>query len=201
MRKVRTEIEGERFIHKELWRVVERQLEHSKRIPTGAFYDNLVAMVFAFHAFEAHLNYVGGLLAPDIWKDERNYFRNQPYRGFNGKVRRVLELVDVPEPDRSARPYSTVWLLKELRDLMAHGKVEKFSAVIEHVAGTEENRMPSNLDPLITADNAQRAHDDILAVSQTIHDAAHPKIEDVWFGRHAYKGAIQHGQGSTRLAT
>ena len=201
MRKVRSEIEGERFIHKELWRVVERQLEHSKRTPTGAFYDDLVAMVFAFHAFEAHLNYVGGILAPEVWKDERNYFRSEPYRGFDGKVRKVLQLAGVAEPDRAVRPYSTVWLLKDLRDLMAHGKVEKFAAVIEHAAGTEANRMPSTLDPMVTAENAQLAHDDILAMSQLIHDAAHPKVEDVWFGRHAYKGAIQHGQGSTRIAT
>lgn len=50
--RVRTTIEGERFVHKELWRIVMRQLEHSKKNPSGAFYDDLVAMVFAFHALD-----------------------------------------------------------------------------------------------------------------------------------------------------
>src|SRR5688572_20133205 len=98
--RVQTTVEGERFIHKELWRVVERQLDHAKRIPSGAFYDHLVAMTFAFHTLEAYLNYVGEKLAPDIWKDERNYFRKEPFRGFDGKVRKVLELVGVAEPAR-----------------------------------------------------------------------------------------------------
>ena len=64
--RVITSVEGERFIHKELWRVVIRQLEHAKANPSGAFYDDLVAMTFAFHALEAYLNYVGEKLAPDM---------------------------------------------------------------------------------------------------------------------------------------
>src|SRR6476661_401985 len=117
---VRTDIEGSRFLHKELWRVVARQLEHGQSTPAGAFYDDLVAMVFALHALEAYLNYVGEHLAPRIWKDERNFFHNEPYRGFDGKIRKILELTHIAEPERDQRPYSTVWLLKDLRDQISH---------------------------------------------------------------------------------
>src|SRR5438045_8862402 len=130
--RLMTSVEGERFIHKELWRVVIRQLEHAKANPSGAFYDDLVAMTFAFHALEAYLNYVGEKLAPDIWKNERSFFSKQPFRGFDGRIRKVFELVGLPEPARDARPYSSVWLLKGLRDLMAHGKVERIASPFKH---------------------------------------------------------------------
>ncbi len=69
----------------------------------------MVARVFAYHTVEAYLNYVGERIAPEIWADERNYFKNEPYRGALGKLRQVMDLVGMPwTPD--ARPLRT-WLL------------------------------------------------------------------------------------------
>ena len=197
----RTTIEGERFLHKELWRVVERQLDNGKRNPTGAFYDDLAAMIFAFHALEAYLNFVGERLAPDIWKDERNYFRNKPYRGFDGKVRKVLELAGVVEPPRDSRPYSTVWTLKYLRDLIAHAKVEEFGEVVDHSVDEEPSLHHTPLDELITRSNAEQARDDVAAFVELIHTAARPKINDLWFGPVAFGGVLQYSSGHTQLAT
>lgn len=197
---VQTTVEGERFIHKELWRVVERQLDHAKKIPSGAFYDDLVAMTFAFHALEAYLNYVGEKLAPDIWRDERNYFRKEPFRGFDGKVRKVFDLVGVAEPARNTRPYSSVWLLKGLRDLMAHGKVERIADVFKHGREEESPWARTALDSIVIPANAQVAHDDVKSIAQSIHDAANPKIDDVWFGQLPFGGVLQHNEGSSRIA-
>jgi hypothetical protein len=141
--KVRTTIEGERFLHRELWAVVERQLGHAAGTPRGSAKDHLVAMVFSFNTLEAYLNYAGEHLAPQIWKDERNFFRSEPFRGFDGKVRKVLELVGLEEPIRTDRPYSTVWMLKDLRDLIAHAKPLKFSYVVEHSADDEPSMFHS----------------------------------------------------------
>jgi len=196
--RVKTDIDSERFVHKELWRIVVRQREHAANIPKGAFYDNLVSMVFTFHAIEAYLNYVGQRLAPDIWKDERNFFRKEPYRGFDGKVRKILEFVGLPEPDRTIQPYSTIWLLKDLRDLIAHGKVEKNSTVVEHEAEEEAPWAQSKLYELVSNTNAQRAHDDVKAFAQQIHDLARKKISDVWFGKLPFEGTIQHSERTSR---
>jgi hypothetical protein len=48
-------------------------------------------MVFGFQTVEAYLNFVGERLAPEIWDDERNYFRREPYRGWDGKLRKVMD--------------------------------------------------------------------------------------------------------------
>jgi hypothetical protein len=115
MQVQKTTVDGERFIHNILWIVVQRQIEHAKEKPQGAYYDCLAAMVFASHALEAYLNFVGERLAPVFWKDEREYFRRT---GFAGKVRKILELCGIPEPDKDNRPYCTIWQLKKLRDSM-----------------------------------------------------------------------------------
>ena len=198
----RTLVEGERFLHKDLWRVVERQLEHAAAVPTGAFYDDLVSMVFALHALEAYLNFVGERIAPEIWKDEREFFRKEPYRGFDGKMRKVLEIAGVSEPPRDVRPYSTVWLLKDLRDLIAHAKPMRFGNVIEHDSNDEPSLLHSPLRDVVTRDNALRARDDVRAFTDSIHAAAVPRLKgDVWFGESAFGGTFQYSSGHTTLAT
>lgn len=202
MAMARTLVEGERFLHKDLWRVVERQLDHAAAIPRGAFYDDLVAMVFALHALEAYLNFVGERIAPETWKDEREYFRKEPHRGFDGKVRKVLELVGIAEPLRDVRPYSTVWLLKDLRDLIAHGKSIRFSGVVEHGMDEDPSLFQSPLRDVVTHENAQRARDDVRAFADTIHAAAIPKLKhEIWFGLSAFGGTFQYSSGHSTLAT
>lgn len=197
----RTTIEGERFLHLDLWCVVRRQLEHGLAQPKGSFYDDLVAMVFALHTLEAYLNFAGERLAPDIWKDERNFFRNEPYRGFDGKLRKVLELVEMSEPSRNVRPYSTVWLLKDIRDLIAHAKPLKFGSVVDHSVDEEQQFTRSPLAELVSRANAERARDDIESFVEMIHAAARPKVSDVWFGPVALGGPLQYSSSHTTIAT
>jgi hypothetical protein len=201
MTRARTTVEGERFLHKDLWRVVERQLEHAMGTPKGAFYDDLVAMVFALLALEAYLNFVGERIAPEIWKDEREFFRREPYRGFDGKLRKVLELVGIAEPARDVRPYSTVWLLKDLRDLIAHAKPMRFGSIIEHRVDEEPSIFHSPLRDVITHENAERARDDIKTFIESIHAAAIPKVNDIWFGPAAFGGMLQYSSSHGTIAT
>jgi hypothetical protein len=55
-------------------------------------------------------------LAPEIWQDERSFFRREPYRGWEGKLRKVMELVTLPWPDQFTRRLKTIPELKQLRD-------------------------------------------------------------------------------------
>ena len=196
--------EGTHFLHKELWRIVGRQLDHGMAQPTGSFYDNLVAMVFALHTLEAYLNFVGDLLAPDTWKDERKFFRIEPYRGFDGKLRKVLELVGISEPARDIRPYSTVWFLKDFRDLISHAKPERFKSTKDHSVDEEPQLHHMPFDERITRENAERARDDIAAFIEMIHVAAKPRVpkdKAAWFGSVALEGLLQIASGHTILRT
>lgn len=205
---LQTEIAGEHFMHRQLWRVVRRQIDHATANPIGAFHDHIVTMTFAFHTLEAYLNFLGPRLAPGIWRDERNFFRREPYRGIDGKLRKVLELAQVPEPDRSDRPYSTVWLLKELRDMITHAQAERFSQAIEYppeypASLREETRvdyMP--FGALVTAENAHRAATDVEEFIERIHSAAKLLIpDDIWFGAKALSGPLAYSSGRTGISS
>lgn len=180
---------------------MDRQIAHSERFPQGSLYDDLIAMVFAFHALEAYLNYIGEHLAPEVWANEREFFQKQPYRGFDGRIRKIFELCEIAESDRGTRPYSTVWLLKDLRDFIAHGKTEKISQVVEHGAHEEAPWAKTQLSEYVTKERAYEARDDIAAIAQQIHDAARPRVNDIWFGKGPFDGLLGHNQISSRVAT
>jgi hypothetical protein len=202
-----TKIEGENFTHKSLWSVVERQIENAEARQAGSLFDLLPAMVFALLSFEAYLNFLGERLAPEIWKDERNFFRNVPYRGFEGKVRKVFELCRIPEMGRTERPYSTVWKLKDLRDLIVHGKSEKISMTLEHQDDASRSFHNVELYRLVSLENAYQARDDIYAVSLRLHGAAReafdgsiPRRTDPWFGTDPFAGSRGFSVGHTTIA-
>jgi hypothetical protein len=195
---LRTTISGEFFLHKELWRVVCRQIEHAKANPQGAFYDDLVAMVFASHALEAYLNCAGEQLAPDFWKNERQHFRAT---GFAGKLQKILGLCGIAEPDKNSRPYKPVWDLKALRDRIAHAKPEKFSETFDHTEQAEPPLYRPPLGGLVTHENSLRAAEDIKTVVELIHSAAKARVQDddSWFRVDALEGALSHSTDGTTV--
>jgi len=118
------EADSEEYLHKAAWQVVMRQIEHAETDQTGALYDDLVAMVFAFHCMEGYLNFVGAKIAPELWKHEKERFGRT---GIAGKLNAICERCGVAVPDKGRRPYSTVSELKKLRDKMAHPKTYRAS--------------------------------------------------------------------------
>lgn len=193
-----TTFEGESLLHRELWRVVEQQCTFSAEQNSGTFYTNVAAMVFAFHTVEAYLNFVGEKLDPSTWRIEREYFRNEPYRGFAGKLRKVMEMVGLSLPE-SNRPLRTIYELKNLRDLIAHAKPEK---LIGEVSQTDDLALPlvtATLQQLVTESARLLAVTDVEQFLNAIHVRAKPKIADVWFGDEALRGTAYHMLHSTKL--
>jgi hypothetical protein len=188
---VETSIEGEHFLHRTLWQVVVRQIEHARKNPIGAFYEHLVAMVFAFHTLEAYLNHCGQKLDPKTWANERKVFRSS---GFDGKIRKVLELVGFPEPPRETRPYHSVWVLKDLRDMIAHAKTERIEATYRHSTSDEPPLFhETGLSKIVNASAAETAVQDINEFIVTIHELARTLVtNDVWFAGEALGGPLSY---------
>jgi hypothetical protein len=196
-----TSYEGEELLHRLLWQIVEEESKRSAETERGWFNPAVVAMVFAFHTVEAYLNYVGERLAPEIWKDERNYFREEPYRGWEGKLRKVMELVSLSLASED-RPLKTILELKDLRDLIAHGKSEKLTGEVVHLWGTEPAILASKLRQMVTAkENLGNSLADVYQLLKQIHQLAKPmlKDEDVWFGDDPLQGPSEYTVRSTTL--
>lgn len=170
--------EAEDFPHRLMWKIVEEQVRIADGREEGWSNPALVAMVFAFHTLEAYLNVVGERVAPEIWQDERNFFRKEPYRGWDGRLRKVMELVGLPQLPQD-RPLKTILELKELRDLIAHGKAERLSGDAE---GADPSYPIFTLRSLFTPkDKMTRAVHDVEQLIGQIHMRAGAKVSDPLF--------------------
>jgi hypothetical protein len=173
---------GRVFIYRHLWQVVEKQFSHSEE----RFSNDLVAIVFAFHTLEAYLNTVGEILAPDIWGKEREFFKKDPYRGFYGKLKKILELVRISENEISRLSPTVKWL-KEFRDQISHGKVWDYSF--------EENQNKdmfwSPLHGMVTHQRATKIRDDVVALIELIHSKANRKKGKPFFDSKALENVMQ----------
>ena len=171
-------------------------------------YPIIVCEVFAFHTIEAYINFIGEWIAPDIWKDERNYFRKEPYRGWDGKLRNVLELVGLTA-DFTTPPTSTVMDLRSIRDIIAHGKAESISGEQIHVCDAEQPILPpSTLTTAVAVrEELPGILTDVEAFLDGIHTRAAPIVEKVWgqtdkaiwFGTQALRGTARYSRRLTTL--
>jgi hypothetical protein len=88
--------------------------------------------------------------------------------------------------------------LKTLRDLIAHPKTEELSGSVQ----TQGNEVPFplavfTLSKMVTAEACAVAIRDVEEFLDSIHTAAQPQVEDIWFGPRALRGPAFH-VGSSR---
>lgn len=195
-RRLVEESEGEEYLHKAVWRVVQRQIEYAEANRQGALYDDLVAMVFAFHALEGYLNYVGEKIAPDLWRDEKTQFSEN---GVIGKLAAICERCGLGSPDYGKRPYGTLSQLKKLRNGMAHPRTRKTGGKVEY----DERKPPplfpqSYLAAIVSHRRALRARDDVKHIADQIHAAALTKFPEAGLGPDALDGIMSMRTTVTR---
>lgn len=191
-----TKFEGEDLPHRLMWAIVSEHAELARQRQRDWSQPALVAMVFAFHAAEAYLNYVGLKIAPEIWENEREHFKKS---GFPGKLREVMERVELTwAPGR--RPLQTVLQLKKLRDAIAHGKPERRAGRVKHEEGTEARYPRFTLRSLFTPkEKMEKAVQDVEQLGNEIQKLARRKlkVEDPFFGKEAFRGPLSYSSRST----
>ena len=170
-----TTFEGVWFTHVLLWKIAEEQAALARAREREWVNYNLVAVTFAFHALEAYVNFAGEHLAPELWADERNNFR-----GWIPKLRKVLELANVPWQD-DIRPLKTVLELKALRDALAHGKAERFSGTVEHEGDPYQAAPMPNLTiraMVMPKERLDVVLEDVRALIEKVHPAVAERATD-----------------------
>lgn len=187
-----TKYEGESFTHRLLWTCALYQLKAGEKADEeGSQWFLLSALLTAYLAYEAYLNFLGDRLVSEIWKCEKEFFRKPPYQGVDGKLQFILETLKPLKIDKGARPYQTVTWLQNFRDLVVHGKPDKYEGTIEHSVNIEPQVHQSEIWSLIKISSVKRAFQDIEAFVCTLHNHARPKVhEDIWFGQKPFEGSI-----------
>lgn len=159
--------------HRILWGCATKNLALGQHKGADASYFNLTAMTMVYFAFEGYLNYLGELIAPEVWKEERQFFTRKPYEGTIGKYMFLMKITAQPAPSSSRRPFLTVRKLAELRDFVAHSRPEigQRTARISKKTGFP-TQYQHKLGKMVSRTKANHAIEDVESVLKGLHESA-----------------------------
>lgn len=179
--------------HRVLWECVQCQLDQARASEEGSWYFYLTAMFMGYMVFEAYINYIGHMLDPDVWQDERQRFRGT---GTTGKLDHLVVKFEL-ELDKGARPFTSLKALKSLRDAVAHARPDTQEA---EVSGLYD--FPSGLqwlDGQVSEEQASMALGDVDLLIEQLHQCFVRADQDGVLPSFALKGALASGFGAIAL--
>jgi len=193
------EIAGEGFTHQYLWNCAETLLSQPETKSPADGYFATAGMLMVYFAYEAYLNLVGPKIDGEAWRDERVFFSKHPYRGTDGKLKRICQKIGV-EVERSKRPYQTIRELRKLRDFLAHGKPEAYSYDVDVEKGQEPDMFDGlNIYKMVTHENADRAFNDTGEFIDYLHTRIGEKCpDDILFKGKALEFPLAWASGATK---
>ena len=155
-------------------------------------------MVMGYMAFEAYLNYVGEILAPEVWNDERLFFSKLPCKGSQGKLQFLLDLYGIKTFEKSNRPFNSIFVLKSLRDEIAHGKPQHEMLTVTHPSAVLAPNTRSWLQNRVNEKEATRLLDDLELFINTVHQSLKGcKDGNKLVSDHPLIGLLGFGSGDT----
>jgi hypothetical protein len=204
MKDAETNINGQLFTHKFLWECCDihsQAADKANAEKTGPIYHELSAMLFAYLSYEAYINFLGEKVAPDAWENERHFFNTDPYRGIAGKLKKICEVCNIKNIGTGKRPYQTIIELCKLRNLLAHGKTDKYEVTIKHQKSKEPRLFRNNLYQAVTSEKMKRAIVDVRQFAELLHRNAALYVQDSFLGDDPFEGIIEHSSGDTTSKT
>jgi len=162
------EVTGQVFTHQYLWNCASLLLSQPESKSPSDAYFRMAGMIMAYFTYEAYLNLIGPLIDREAWKNEREFFSKSPYRGTEGKLKRICEKIGI-NIERDKRPYLTMRELKKLRDFLAHGKHEVYAYELEVERGqTPDMFRDVRIYEMVTAAKANDALKDTVEFLENI---------------------------------
>ena len=190
MTKTVTKGKGEIYTHRLIWFTAQHQIKLANSIEEGSKYCYLCAMVMLYFTFESYLNFLGEIITPKIWKDERKHFSSKEYPGTEGKLIKILEWLNLPMFEKGKRPYQSIHLLLELRNRIAHGKQVKFNFSVRHLDDQVPYMMTSYFNRTVSKENTLKASEDVEQILKFLHEKVRTKTGDPRVGASALQGIL-----------
>jgi len=179
-----------------LWSACQRNMNDAQNADSGSWYYYFTAMTMAYFCYEAFLNHLLYYIARDTWANEKEYFSKPPYKGTEGKLKKICEISGIDFPNKGDKQYQQIRLLKELRDFVAHGKTEQYSTIVEAKSAPEATDIQCKLDELVSKNNAEKA---ILLLRDfiiTINNKVREKTYCNYLSLHPLEGFSGHASAS-----
>ncbi len=179
-----------------LWQACEKALEDAQSTEGSPWYYYFTAMTMAYFCYEAFLNHVLYLTAPEIFAKEKEFFSKPPYKGTEGKLKKVCEVAGIDFPNKGDIIYQQVRLLKTLRDFVAHGKTEQTSKVVEAADGYDAINIKSTLHELVTEKNAKKSTSEMKAFVISLNEKVRSETHCDRLALYPLQGMSAHGSAS-----
>jgi hypothetical protein len=194
-----TMFEGEVFNHRLLWRCARLMKDQADAQGKGSVYYRIAAMLMARLTVEAYANFLLDVLAPEVLAEERQRFGSSIDRKLTFIYERCGLVLD-----RGHRPYQTMPMLDRFRDGVVHARPEVYRGTYEHPAQEDAAPMrPGELPQAVEKANCDRALEDVSAIANALHAAAHGVANEDQQQRlepRALEGTLQFQTISTTLA-
>ena len=161
------EITIESYNHRLLWEAAKKQFQASS-IGEDAFYYRLAGLILSFFAFESYLNYVGKIISPDIWENEKKNFSQGKYKGTLGKYEFLCSRMNV-DINKGKRPDQTIYKLKKFRDYVAHAEKVYETTRVEFKEGHLPKPQKTYVEKIVTEAFVRQVKTDIERKVNEIH--------------------------------
>ena len=160
------------YNHRILWMAAEQNLLQITPSNKESNYFSVGAMFLFFAAFEGYLNWLGNRVAPEVWKDERQFFSHSPFHGTLGKYLFLAKILRISNPDPSRRPFQTAKELLDLRNMVAHPKSEAGEKPVKFNEGYFPPHFEGQLAEKVSGEKAHRAKEDLKELADGLHRKA-----------------------------
>ena len=185
------EVQEEIFTHEYLWRSSTEILDKSEG---ESPYTLIPDLLMAFLAYEAFVNFLGHVLAPELWVDEKTNFKS---KGLEGRLGAVVARLPNYQWNKGANPYQAVKRLEDFRDMVAHGKV----IASEYVAAQKDDgthfRYQHPWDEYLSLTAVVSARNSIKEFSQSLLNATRQISDEPHLICDAYDGSLAHASSSS----
>jgi hypothetical protein len=165
------------WTHKYLWQSANVLLEAAKSNETESYYFLLPALFMSYAAFEAFINFCGYIILPEIWANEREYFKGKD-NNVEAKISKLLEILNDFEWKKGQKPYQTIRDIGKERDLIAHGKVNVSEYESISIGDGSHIKLEHEWDRSISTGKVEGALHDIKSFCQSLTESMRKQDED-----------------------
>ncbi len=191
---------SEHLIFRTIWQAPHTLQDTGPIDRPRRFPSRMGALVLVHAAVEGFINEALERLYPDIWQEEKTFFRSGRFQGLLGKTRYLAEQLHL-SLHRAQRPYRTIAELSAWRNDLVHSRSVRDTGVTRADAYAKRVADPqpavfSKLRPAFVArcfEDAAALADALLAAAQ-----AQPRRELSRLGSMAFWGSASSGGAALR---
>jgi hypothetical protein len=189
-------VSEEIYTHEYLWRSVEVLVKLAASEERRLYLD-ISCLTMAYLAFEAFVNFIGEIIRPDLWAEEKTAFRGQG-DAIEAKLAAIVERLGY-EWRKGEQLYQHIKRLKAFRDLVAHGKVVRSEYVTPMRDDGTHIRWTHEWDDFVEPPAVRRALQAITDFSESLLVEARKHYDEPHLAFKAFSGSLGSAEGTSTL--